>query len=182
MVLPAHIRQQFRLTPGSQDRPRMTEALQKLGFFAGHRRIGRLMRRNSFSVKGNKKLKATADGNHSLNISPSLLARDFHPDAPCQKQAGDISGWGDGFIRPSSSTYIPVVSSVVAPLVTLLGTALAGPGAACLCTATSRPGPSRWQLRCGGHRRAAFITLISGRNTAHTTTRKPCARMGSRYR
>ena len=44
MVLPAHIRDQFRLSLGGFGRPRMTEELKELGFDVGHRRIGRLMR------------------------------------------------------------------------------------------------------------------------------------------
>ena len=91
MVLLAHIREQFRLSLGSCGRPRMTEELKELGFDVGHRRIGRLMRQNSITVKRNKKFKATTDSNHSFNIAPNLLNRDFHADEPNQKWAGDIS-------------------------------------------------------------------------------------------
>jgi transposase InsO family protein len=91
MVLLAHIREQFRLSLGSYGRPRMTEELKELGFDVGHRRIGRLMRQNSITVKRNKKFKATTDSNHSFNIAPNLLNRNFHADAPNQKWAGNIS-------------------------------------------------------------------------------------------
>lgn len=57
MVLLAHIRDQFRLSLGSDGHPRMTEELKELGFNVGHRRIGRLMRENSIMVKRNKKFK-----------------------------------------------------------------------------------------------------------------------------
>ena len=42
-------------------------------------------------VKRNKKFKATTDSNHSFNIAPNLLNRDFFADRPNQKWAGDIS-------------------------------------------------------------------------------------------
>jgi len=91
MVLLAHIREQFTLSLGSYGRPRMTEELKDLGLDVGHRRVGRLMRENGISVKRNKKFKATTDSNHSFNIAPNLLNRDFAADRPNQKWAGDIS-------------------------------------------------------------------------------------------
>lgn len=91
MVLLAHIREQFALSLGSYGRPRMTEELKGLGLAVGHRRIGRLMSENGIEVKRNKKFKATTDSNHSFNIAPNLLNRDFYADAPNQKWAGDIS-------------------------------------------------------------------------------------------
>lgn len=91
MVVLAHIREQFALSLGSYGRPRMTEELKELGLDVGHRRVGRLMHENSITVKRNKKFKATTDSNHSFNIAPNLLNRNFHADAPNQKWAGDIS-------------------------------------------------------------------------------------------
>ncbi len=91
MVVLAHIREQFALSLGSYGRPRMTEELRELGLDVGHRRVGRLMRMNSISVKRSKKFKATTDGNHSFNIAPNLLDRDFSADRPNLKWAGDIS-------------------------------------------------------------------------------------------
>ncbi|WP_425280918.1 IS3 family transposase [Roseibium denhamense] len=44
LVLLAQIREQFRFSPGSYGRPRMTEHLKALGLDAGHRGIGRRMR------------------------------------------------------------------------------------------------------------------------------------------
>ena len=90
MVVLAHIREQFALSLGSYGRPRMTEELKELGLAVGHRRIGRLMSENGIEVKRNKKFKATTDSNHSFNIAPNLLNRDFYADAPNQKWAGDI--------------------------------------------------------------------------------------------
>ena len=91
MVVLAHIRDQFAQSLGSYGRPRMTEELKELGLDVGHRRVGRLMRENGIEVKRNKKFKATTDSNHSFNIAPNLLHRDFAADRPNQKWAGDIS-------------------------------------------------------------------------------------------
>ena len=49
------------------------------------------MSENGIEVKRNKKFKATTDSNHSLNIAPNLLNRDFRADEPNQKWASDIS-------------------------------------------------------------------------------------------
>ena len=91
MVVLAHIKEQSRLSLGSYGRPRMTEELKELGLDVGHRRVGRLMRENNVRVDRSKKYKATTDSNHSFNIAPNLLNRDFHADHPNQKWAGDIS-------------------------------------------------------------------------------------------
>ena len=61
MVVLAHIREQFALSPGSYGRPRMTEELKELGLDVGHRRIGRLMSKNGIEVKRNKKFKGKED-------------------------------------------------------------------------------------------------------------------------
>ncbi len=69
----------------------MTEELKELGLNIGHRHVGRLMRENGLRVERSKKYKVTTDSNHSFNITPNLLKRDFSADRPDQKWAGDIS-------------------------------------------------------------------------------------------
>ena len=102
MVVLAHIKEQSRLSLGSYGRPRMTEELKEVGVDVGHRRVGRLMRENGITVERTRKFKATTDSDHTFNIAPNLLDRDFKADQPNQKWAGDISyiwtreGW-----RPS---------------------------------------------------------------------------------
>ena len=91
LVVLAHIRDQFEQSPGSYGRPQMTEELKELGLAVGHRRVGRLMRENGIKVKRNRKFKATTDRNHSFNIAPNLLNRDFMAPHPNRKWAGDIS-------------------------------------------------------------------------------------------
>ena len=91
MVLLAHIREQHSLALGGYGRPRMTEELKELGRAVGHRRVGRLMKKNGIRAQRTHKYKATTDSNHPFNISPNLLDRDFSASAPNQKWAGDIS-------------------------------------------------------------------------------------------
>lgn len=59
MVIPAHIREQHRLSLNSYGRPRMTEELKEIGLEVGHRRVGRLMRQNDISVVRTHKYKVT---------------------------------------------------------------------------------------------------------------------------
>ena len=91
MVLLAHIREQHRLSLQSYGRPRITEELKELGLDVGHRRVGRLMRRNGIAVVRTRKHKVTTDSNHSFNIAPNLLNRNFTADRPNQKWVVDIS-------------------------------------------------------------------------------------------
>jgi putative transposase len=91
MVVLAHIKEQSRLSLGSYGRPRMTEELKEVGVDVGHRRVGRLMRENGIVVERTRKFKATTDSDHTFNIAPNLLDRDFMADRPNQKWAGDIS-------------------------------------------------------------------------------------------
>ena len=69
----------------------MTEELKEVGVDVGHRRVGRLMRDNGIAVERARKFKATTDSDHTFNIAPNLLERDFIGDQPNQKWAGDMS-------------------------------------------------------------------------------------------
>ncbi|WP_141693140.1 IS3 family transposase, partial [Thioclava sp. SK-1] len=91
MVVLAHIKEQSRLSLGSYGRPRMTEELKEVGIDVGHRRVGRLMRENGITVERTRKFKATTDSDHTFNIAPNLLDRDFTAERPNQKWAGDMS-------------------------------------------------------------------------------------------
>ena len=87
----APVKEQSRLSLGRDGRPRMTGNLKEGGIDAGHRRVGRLMRENGIVVERTRKFKATTDSDHTFNIAPNLLDRDFMADRPNQKWAGDIS-------------------------------------------------------------------------------------------
>ena len=91
MVVLAHNKEQSRLSLGSCGRPRMTEELKEVGIDVGHRRVGRLMRENGITVEKARNFKATTDSDHTFNIAPNLLDRNFSADGPNQKWAGDIS-------------------------------------------------------------------------------------------
>ena len=91
LVVLAHIRDPFQQSLGSYGRPRMTEELKEPGLAVGHRRVGRLMKENGIKVRRNRKFEATTDSNHSFNIAPNLLNRDFSAAGADQKWAGDIS-------------------------------------------------------------------------------------------
>lgn len=91
MVTLAHINGLSRLNQGSHGCPRMTEELKEVGVDVGHRRVGRLMRENGIIVERMRKFKATTDSDHTFNIAPNLLDRDFAAAGPNQKWAGDIS-------------------------------------------------------------------------------------------
>jgi putative transposase len=69
----------------------MTEELKEVGVDVGHRPVGRLKRGNGIVVERTRKFKAATDSNHTFNIAPNLLDRDFHAPAQNQKWAGDIS-------------------------------------------------------------------------------------------
>lgn len=91
MVLPAHIRDQRRLSLGSFGTPGMTGELTKLGLRVGRRRIGRLMRQNGIQVIRSRKFKRTTDSDHAVTIAPNLLQQDFTASGPDLKWAGDIT-------------------------------------------------------------------------------------------
>jgi transposase InsO family protein len=115
MVVLAHIQEQSRLSLGSYGRPRMTEELKEVGVDVGHRRVGRLMRENGVTVERTRKFKATTDSDHTFNIAPNLLDRDFSAAGPNQKWAGDISyirtreGWLYLAVTPTSSRLCPAL-------------------------------------------------------------------------
>jgi len=91
MRLLAHIREAHRLNLHTYGRPRLVEELRDMGFEAGHRRIGRLMRDNGIRSVRTRKYKATTNSNHDYGIAPNLLDRDFTADTPNQKWSVDIS-------------------------------------------------------------------------------------------
>ena len=94
----AQIRDQHRLSLGSDGRPRMTEELNELGLQVGQPlpgsglranrergRVGRLMRQNGVQVVRTRKFKATTDSEQAFNIAPNLLQQDLTASGPNQK-------------------------------------------------------------------------------------------------
>ena len=64
----------------------MTEELKEVGIDVGHRRVGWLMRENEIVVERTRKFKATTDSDHTFNIAPNLLDRDFAAAGPNQNR------------------------------------------------------------------------------------------------
>ena len=91
IVVLAHIKEQTRLSLGDYGHLRMTEELKEIGLKFGHRHVGSLKREAGIRVERSKKYKVTIDSNHTFNIAPNLLKRDFRADQPNQKWAGDIT-------------------------------------------------------------------------------------------
>ena len=108
MVVLAHIKEHSRLGLGSYGRPRMTEELKALGLNVGHRRIGRLMRKNRIRVERSKKHKVTTDSNHGFDIAPNPLNRTFSADRPNQK-------WGEPMERQWSERHWRTTSAMCGP-------------------------------------------------------------------
>lgn len=65
--------------------------MEKIGLNVGHRRVGRLMRQNGISVVRTRKHKVTTDSDHTFNIAPNLLNREFATDQSNQKRPCDTS-------------------------------------------------------------------------------------------
>ena len=63
----APVKEQSRLSLGRDGRPRMTGNLQEGGIDAGHRRVGRLTRKNGIVAERTRKFKAPTDSNHAFN-------------------------------------------------------------------------------------------------------------------
>lgn len=166
MVVLAHIKELSRLSLGSDGRPRMTEELKEVGIDVGHRRVGRLMRENGIVVERTRRFKATTDSDHTFNIAPNLLDRDFTADQLNQKSAGDISyiwtheGW----------LYLAVIRDLHSRQV--IGWAVSNRMKRDL---TIRALKIAIALRSPP--RAASSTATVAANTARMTTRKSCANM-----
>ena len=67
----APVKEQSRLSLGRDGRPRMTGNLKEGGIDAGHRRVGRLTRKNGIGAERTRKFKATTDSDHTFNIAPN---------------------------------------------------------------------------------------------------------------
>lgn len=87
----AHIREQYSLSLGSYDHPRMTMALKETGLDVGERRVGRLMRINEIKPVRTPRHKVTTDSRHRLGVAVNWLDGDFVADMPNRKWAGDIT-------------------------------------------------------------------------------------------
>jgi putative transposase len=84
---------------------RIRKELQNKGEIISRRRVCKLMKSQSLCCKTRKKFRVTTDSNHSLEVSPNLLERDFSASATDQKYVGDIT-----YIRTNQGwMYLAVV-------------------------------------------------------------------------
>jgi putative transposase len=70
---------------------RISEALQGKGYPVGRYQARGLMRKLNLVVKSNKRFKVTTDSNHSYQVAPNLLNRQFQVDRPDTVWASDIT-------------------------------------------------------------------------------------------
>lgn len=90
-TLLVHIRTIFAETKGAYGWPRLWRELCARGFRVGKGRVRKLMKENGLHARARKKFRITTDGNHDLPVSPNLLERNFHTEAPNQVWTGDIT-------------------------------------------------------------------------------------------
>jgi putative transposase len=86
-------------------RPKVHEALKKLGEHVSAKRVGRLMREEGLRGKVRRRFARTTDSNHSQPVFGNILARDFTATAPNQRWVGDIT-----YLRtPNGFIYLAAV-------------------------------------------------------------------------
>jgi putative transposase len=91
VTLLVHIRTIFAETKGAYGWPRIWRELRGRGFRVGKERVRKLMKENALQARARKKFRVTTDSNHDLPVSPNLLERNFHTEAPNQVWTGDIT-------------------------------------------------------------------------------------------
>ena len=167
LVLLAHIREQHRLSLGSYGRPRMTEELKELGLNVGHRRVGRLMKCNDISAVRTRKYRVTTDSDHTFNIAPNLLERDFTADRPNQKCPCGAAARRLSGNRSAVSNRMKRDLAIRALKIARVHCPRTNGG----LTSPLRQPP-----------KAAFTTPTAAANTVRMITRSYCASMASMYR
>ena len=70
---------------------RLKKALEKQGYRASRRRIGRIMQEAQLVCKTKRRFRATTNSKHDLPIAPNQLARQFEVNQANQVYVGDIT-------------------------------------------------------------------------------------------
>lgn len=91
LIFLPHIREQYRLSHGSNGRPRMTIELKEVELDVGERRVGRLMGNHGIKPIRTRKHKVIKDRHLLLGVTANWLEGSFVAYAPCPKWAGDIT-------------------------------------------------------------------------------------------
>ena len=71
--------------------PRIVAKLREDGHDYNHKRVERIMKENGIRSKAAKKYKVTTDSNHTKEVAPNLLKRDFKPSQTNVAWCGDIT-------------------------------------------------------------------------------------------
>jgi transposase InsO family protein len=86
-------------------RPKVYEALKKLGEHVSPKRVGRLMREEGLRGKVRRRFVRTTNSDHEHPVFENILARDFTATAPNQRWVGDIT-----YLRtPNGFIYLAAV-------------------------------------------------------------------------
>lgn len=83
-----HLFEKSRKTYGSR---RLAKALKAEGYKIGRFKVRSLMGELNLEVRYPKRFKVTTDSNHSLEVAPNILSRQFKPSAPNKIWTTDIS-------------------------------------------------------------------------------------------
>jgi transposase InsO family protein len=70
---------------------RLKKVLEKQGYRASRRRIGRIMQEAQLRCKTKRRFKATTNAKHNLPVAPNQLDRQFNVNQPNQAYVGDIT-------------------------------------------------------------------------------------------
>jgi transposase InsO family protein len=70
---------------------RLKKVLEKQGYRASRRRIGRIMQEAQLRCKTRRRFKVTTNAKHNLPVAPNQLDRQFNVNQPNQAYVGDIT-------------------------------------------------------------------------------------------
>lgn len=90
-VLSTHIRAIHKASRGTYGSPRVHEQLRRDGFDVSRKRVVRLMKEAGIAGLRPKRWRQTTDSNHSFDVAPNLLERDFTTEAPNRAWVADIT-------------------------------------------------------------------------------------------
>jgi putative transposase len=90
-ALLVNIRAIHQQTRGAYGSPRIWRQLRAQGIPVGKERVERLMREHGVVARGKRKFRATTDSKHKMPVAPNLLDRQFLPERPNKRWAGDIT-------------------------------------------------------------------------------------------
>ncbi|WP_284665542.1 IS3 family transposase [Myxococcus sp. SDU36] len=71
--------------------PRVFQELKARGYRVSRKRVARLMRQRGLRARARRRFVKTTDSAHSYPVAPNVLERDFSPQKPNSKWAGDIT-------------------------------------------------------------------------------------------